>query len=129
MPLSDDQVADIAAFLHARAAEGLASSEVPEAYSVARLLTGNAERGENLFRRGRRVQWVSFDNGRHGWDRDQILGDRSGVAYVYPDGHHSSVVVTLPSGEKIEGPLEHIDDFEVALRDASGWYRSFARDR
>jgi cytochrome c oxidase cbb3-type subunit 3 len=23
----------------------------------------------------------------------------------------------------------HIDDFEISLRDESGWYRSFSRDR
>src|SRR3977135_2430537 len=49
LPLSDDQVADIAAFLHARAAEAIASSEVPQGYSVARLLTGNAEAGKTYF--------------------------------------------------------------------------------
>ena len=48
---------------------------------------------------------------------------------LYPEGHFKSVAVTLPSGEKIEGPLEHLDDFEVGLRDGNGWYRSFARDR
>ena len=38
-------------------------------------------------------------------------------------------VVTLPTGEQVKGPVLHADDFEIALRDASGWYRSFARDR
>jgi cytochrome c oxidase cbb3-type subunit 3 len=129
LPLRDDQVADIAAFLHARAAEGLASSEVPEAYSVARLLTGNADAGKAYF------DGAGGCSGCH-----STTGDLAGIAtkysaidleshMLYPDGHHSSVAVTLPSGEKIEGPLAHIDDFEVALRDASGWYRSFARDR
>jgi cytochrome c oxidase cbb3-type subunit 3 len=129
LPLPDDQVADIAAFLHARAAEGLASSEVPEGYSVTRLLTGNAEAGKAYF------QGAGGCSGCH-----SSTGDLAGIAakysaieleshMLYPDGHHSSVTVTLPSGEKIAGPLAHIDDFEVALRDASGWYRSFARDR
>jgi len=39
------------------------------------------------------------------------------------------VVVTLPSGKQVKGPLAHADDFVIALRDASGWYRSFSRDR
>jgi mono/diheme cytochrome c family protein len=34
MPLTDDQVSDIAAFLHARAAEGIKSASVPKAYPV-----------------------------------------------------------------------------------------------
>ena len=37
--------------------------------------------------------------------------------------------MTLLSGEQVKGPLAHSDDFVIALRDASGWYRSFLRDR
>jgi hypothetical protein len=48
---------------------------------------------------------------------------------LYPEGKFTTVVVTLPAGDKIAGPLVHIDEFSVALRDASGEYRSFARDR
>lgn len=129
LPLSDDQVADIAAFLRARAAEGMASSEVPEGYGIERLLTGNAEAGKTYF------NGSGGCNGCH-----SPTGDMAGAVskysaldlethMLYPEGHHKSVEVTLPSGEKVEGPLEHIDDFVVALRDASGWYRSFARDR
>jgi cytochrome c oxidase cbb3-type subunit 3 len=52
---------------------------------------------------------------------------------LYPDIRHSAVVtstvvVTLPSGEPLKGPLVHADDFVVSMRDASGWYRSFSRD-
>jgi hypothetical protein len=38
------------------------------------------------------------------------------------------VTVTLASGQTVTGTLEYIDDFDVALRDASGDYRSFTRD-
>jgi cytochrome c oxidase cbb3-type subunit 3 len=48
---------------------------------------------------------------------------------LYPGGKPTIAVVTLPSGEQVKGPLAHADDFVVALRDASGWYRSFLRDR
>src|SRR5438876_3666778 len=41
----------------------------------------------------------------------------------------ATAVVTLPSGEQIKGPLVRADDFMVSLRDVSGWYRSFSRDR
>src|ERR1700682_1285437 len=49
MPLTDSQVLDIAAFLHARAAEALHSASVPKAYPVERLLTGNAQAGRAFF--------------------------------------------------------------------------------
>jgi cytochrome c oxidase cbb3-type subunit 3 len=48
---------------------------------------------------------------------------------LYPGGKHTTVVVTLPSGEQVKGPLAHADDFVIALRDSYGWYRSFSRDR
>jgi cytochrome c oxidase cbb3-type subunit 3 len=38
------------------------------------------------------------------------------------------VTVTLPSGQAFSGSLERISDFDVALRDPSGEYRSFTRD-
>jgi cytochrome c oxidase cbb3-type subunit 3 len=28
----------------------------------------------------------------------------------------------------VKGPVEHADDFVIALRDENGWYRSFRRD-
>src|SRR5271167_2410996 len=49
MPLTDAQVSDIAAFLHARASEALSSNGVPSGYPVEKLLTGNAEAGKAFF--------------------------------------------------------------------------------
>src|SRR5258707_384481 len=49
MPLSDAQILDIAAFLHARAAEAMRSSGVPKVYPVEKLLTGNVEAGKTFF--------------------------------------------------------------------------------
>jgi cytochrome c oxidase cbb3-type subunit 3 len=129
LPLTDDQVADIAAFLHARAAEGMASSEVPEGYALARLLTGNAEAGKAYFNGAGGCSGCHSPAG----DMTAAVGKYSPLDLethmLYPEGHYKNVEVTLPSGERVEGPLAHIDDFEVALRDASGWYRSFDRDR
>ena len=38
-----------------------------------------------------------------------------------------TVTVTPPSGAAITGTLVHLDDFNVALRDSAGEYRSFKR--
>jgi cytochrome c oxidase cbb3-type subunit 3 len=129
MPLTDSQVLDIAAFLHARAAEALHSASVPKAYPVERLLTGNAEAGRAFFA------------GPGGCNKcHSATGDLAGIAgkhspidlearMLYPEGKHATAVVTLPSGEQVKGELKHADDFVIALRDSSGWYRSFRRDR
>jgi cytochrome c oxidase cbb3-type subunit 3 len=129
MPLTDSQVLDIAAFLHARAAEALHSASVPKAYPIERLLTGNAEAGR-----------VFFD-GAGGCNKcHSATGDLAGIAgkhtpidlearMLYPQGKHAIAVVTLPSGEQVKGEVKHADDFVIALLDSSGWYRSFRRDR
>lgn len=129
MPLTDQQVSEIAAYLHSRAAEALNSADIPRGYPLVKLLTGNVEAGMTYF------------NGPGGCNKCHTpTGDLSAAVHkyspidlearmLYPEGPHPSVVVTLPSGERVKGTLVHIDDFEVALRDASGWYRSFSRDR
>jgi cytochrome c oxidase cbb3-type subunit 3 len=53
---------------------------------------------------------------------------RRGPSGPVPKGAEVTATVTLPSGEKVEGTLDHIDDFLVALTDANGDYRSFTRN-
>jgi cytochrome c oxidase cbb3-type subunit 3 len=129
MALTEQQVLDIAAYLHGRAAEALSSAGVPSKYPLEKLLTGNADAGKTYF------------NGAGGCKScHSPLGDLAAIAtkyspvelqsrMLYPGGKHTTVVVTVPSGEQVKGPLAHSDDFVIALRDASGWYRSFSRDQ
>src|SRR5260370_32304421 len=49
LPLTDQQVLDIAAYLHARAAEEMKSSEVPTKYPLEKLLTGDPAAGKVYF--------------------------------------------------------------------------------
>jgi cytochrome c oxidase cbb3-type subunit 3 len=42
-----------------------------------------------------------------------------------PKPNPAKVTVTLPSGQTVTGSLAHEDEFTIALRDASGWYRSW----
>src|SRR6266704_4499679 len=129
LPLTDQQVLDIAAYLHALAAQALSSSAVPTKYPLEKLLTGNAEAGKTYFNGAGGCQGCHSPTG----DLAAIATKYSPIdlqaRMLYPEGKHSIAVVTLPSGEQIKGPLVHSDDFVIALRDASGWYRSFLRDQ
>jgi cytochrome c oxidase cbb3-type subunit 3 len=65
-----------------------------------------------------------------------IAGGRGGRGFPFgprpaplTTRREATVTVTLPSGEAIEGRLERIDDFMVALTQADGTVRSFRRDR
>ena len=60
-----------------------------------------------------------FPGGRGG------RGGRGGAPSVV--AHPVTVTVTPASGTPITGALVHIDDFNVALRDSAGDYRSFKR--
>jgi cytochrome c oxidase cbb3-type subunit 3 len=129
LPLGKEQVAAIAAFLHGRSHEALESAHVPEEYPVAKLLTGNAEAGKAYF------------NGAGGCKScHSPTGDLKGIVrkypplrletqMLYPRGAASTATLTLPSGERLKGRLLHLDEFTVAVRDPSGWYRSFSRDQ
>ena len=128
LSLTDGEISDVAAFLHSREAETRASSRVPTNYALEKMLTGNADAGKAYF------------NGAGGCTKcHSVTGDLANVAskyssieleahMLYPELPHSrTAVVTLPSGEKITGTVEHLDDFVIGVRDSSGWYRSFPR--
>ncbi len=128
--LSDTQITDIAAFLHYRLLQGLASASVPKDYALKWLLTGNAGEGKAFF------------NGAGGCKScHSPTGDLAHVAskyepleletqMLYPRNNaQRTATVTLPSGQTIDGSLVHLDEFTVALRDSSGWYRSFPLDQ
>jgi cytochrome c oxidase cbb3-type subunit 3 len=124
-----DQVADIAAYLHSRAEAGIQSSGIPEGYPVEKLLTGNLEAGKAFF------------NGAGGCKNcHSPTGDLAHVAnkyppvdlesiMLYPEKERATAIVTLPSGEQFKGAVVHADDFMIAIRNASGTYRSFTREK
>jgi cytochrome c oxidase cbb3-type subunit III len=129
IPATDDQVADIAAYLHARALEALNSSGVPRDYPAEKLLSGKAEAGQAFF------------EGAGGCKNcHSPTGDLAGVAakyspveleahMLYPGDKPKSAVVTLASGEQVRGIVVRDDDFMIGVRGESGWYRSFSRDK
>jgi cytochrome c oxidase cbb3-type subunit 3 len=129
VPVTDQQVLDIAAYLHARAAEALKSAEIPSMYPMEKLRTGDPEAGKAYFNGAGGCKTCHSPTG----DLATIATKYSPIdleaRMLYPRGKPTIAVVSLPSGEQVKGPLAHADDFVIALRDASGWYRSFLRER
>ena len=127
LPATDQQIADIAAFLHARALEALQSSGVPSDYPAEKLLTGNVQAGKDFFEGAGGCKNCHSPTG----DLADIARKYSSIELearmLYPEGQRVSAVITLPSGEQIRGPVVHYDDFVIAVRDELGWYRSFSR--
>jgi mono/diheme cytochrome c family protein/small nuclear ribonucleoprotein (snRNP)-like protein len=133
--LTDDQIADIANFVHTFKAAGYDESRL----TPPSIVVGDAKAGEAFF-------------GARCASCHSVSGDLRGVATRIADprllqqtwlmpGSGSgrggappvtlkpvTVTVTLRSGEKVEGTLDHIDDFMVALTTADGTRRSFRSD-
>lgn len=125
--LTAAQVTDIVAFLHAavKVADNVGNGGPKGGYSLQRLLTGNADAGKRYF------------DGEGGCVHcHSATGDLKGIAKKYqpvelegqilfPTDDNKTVVVTLPSGEKVKGHLLHLDAFYVSLIDQEGNYRSW----
>jgi len=135
--LSAEQIADISTFLHSRAAD--VSNRF--AYKIGDLITGDAQKG------------AAFFNGSgHCGSCHTTIGDLAHVAnkyepvelqrrMLYPAPNlidvflgravkpppPTKVTVQLPSGERVLGTLDHLDEFTVTIHDSAGWYRSFSR--
>jgi len=128
-PLSESQVADVAAFLHAQIDLYDMHTRVPGGYPndipAERLATGSVEAGKAYF------------YGAGGCSKcHSPTGDLAGIAkkytapdlqsrFLYPIGKPSTATVTLPSGKKLTGTLLLKDEFSVAIRDIDGWYHSW----
>jgi mono/diheme cytochrome c family protein len=133
-PYSAQQIADISNFLH----NAINSAIDRDGYRILNIVTGDARLGKAYFEgAGQCVSCHSVDK-----DLKGIGGKYEPVTLqgkiLQPDSNwtegappHSvsaiSVTVTLSSGESFTGVPLNYDDFNVALRDPNGAYRSFKR--
>jgi cytochrome c oxidase cbb3-type subunit 3 len=126
--LSAQQISDMVTFLHARIIQSIASNKVSNDYPLAKLLTGDAAKGKAYF------------NGAGGCAGcHSPSGDLAGVAkkyspvelqsqFLYPRNVKPTVTVRTRSGEQFEGPLQHLDEFDLEMTDKSGWRHSWTRN-
>jgi cytochrome c oxidase cbb3-type subunit III len=128
------QISDVAAYIHSFP---VSSRTGPSAINI---VVGNAKAGEAFFN----SKCASCHS---------ITGDLKGVAAKYTDpkvlqqtwilpgsggrfggagparnAPTTTAIVSLPSGEKIEGKIDRIDDFVISLTLADGTHRSFATE-
>lgn len=128
--LSGAEIKDIAAFLHYRQAQGVESAHLPANYALKWMLTGNAAAGKTFFNGAGKCQGCHSPTGDLAHVATKYAPLDLEANMLYPGGPDPrTVTVTLPSGKTFEGPLDHLDEFTVALRDSAGWYRSFPRDQ
>jgi cytochrome c oxidase cbb3-type subunit III len=126
-PFSDAQIADVAAHLHSFP---ISSRTGP---STIDILVGDAAAGE-AFVKAKCASCHAVDKLKAFATKlvdDKTMqqmwlmpgsGGRGAAAVPAPVVR---VTVTLPSGEKVTGVLQRIDDFSVSLKTADGTHRSF----
>jgi len=131
-------VIDLAHFLHLKVTDTLRSGPFTQPVNV---LTGNANAGKEYFNGaggcakchsvtgdlagiGAKYEPVGIQQ-KFLFPRSFILsrGSRGGVAPPKP----VTLAVTPANGKTVSGVLVHLDDFNVALRDAAGEYHTWSR--
>jgi cytochrome c oxidase cbb3-type subunit 3 len=133
--LTNENVSDIATFLHSFRVAGYdASRDIPP-----NIVVGDAKAGEAYFNGPGQCSTCH-----------SVTGDLAGIgSKLEPKALQNMIVsgggggrgatlpipvppttikITLPSGQVVEGKLDRIDDFSLSLVDASGNHRSFARN-
>jgi mono/diheme cytochrome c family protein len=131
--LTDDQIADVAAFVHTFRAAGYDESRV----KPPSIVVGDMKAGETFFSakcgschsptgdlRGLATKIADPRLLQQTWLLPGTGAGRGGPPPVQVKP--TTVTVTLPSGEKIDGTLDHVDDFVVAMTLPDGTRRSFA---
>lgn len=130
--MTQQQIADIAAFLH----NSIAAAADRDKYKILNIVTGDAKAGEAYFNgAGKCSSCHSVTGDLKGVGakyepvtlQDKILMPRDRWADSGSSKSTITVTVTDASGQSTTGTLLSIDDFVVALKDANGNYRSFTR--
>jgi cytochrome c oxidase cbb3-type subunit III len=129
---TSQQVADVAAFIHTFKAAGYDESRV----KPPSIIVGDAKAGEAFFQ-GKCASCHSTTGDLRGL-ASRITDERifqqtwlmpgSGAGRGGPPPvsvKPTTVTVTLPSGEKVTGTIDRLDDFVVSLTTADGTHRSF----
>lgn len=123
--VSDQELAQLVAFIHAQKTLAESQKGGRRGVDVSDLQTGNAEAGKQYFNGAGRCSSCHSATGDLAGLAKRLQGLKLEERLMYPKGAKSKIVITLQSGETIAGELAYQDEFTVAVRDASGWYRSF----
>jgi cytochrome c oxidase cbb3-type subunit 3 len=130
--MTPDQIADISNFLH----DNIKSAANRDNYQILNIVAGDPKAGKAYFNgAGNCTSCHSVTGDLKGiggkYDpvtlQDKILLPRDRWGGAPQPKSDITVTVTMPSGEAITGRLLGVNDFNVALSDKNGGFRSFTR--
>lgn len=135
--MSREQISDIATFLHQRVKD----AALRGTYQILNIVSGDPKAGEAYFNGAgqcTKCHSVTGDLAHIGSKYDAVTiqqkivmpreGRRRRGAAPEPEIAPVQVTVIRPSGQTVNGKLDHIDDFTISLTDANGDYQSFVRN-
>jgi mono/diheme cytochrome c family protein len=128
---AEGQLSDIAQFLHLQV-ELVANRGL---YKRLNIVSGDAKAGEAWFNGAGGCKACHSVTGDLAHIGTKYPADTLQTRFIWPGGRGGGggraqkVTVTTPSGEKVTGTLKRIDDADVSLFDAAGYYRSWPRER
>jgi len=143
LPLSPDDVKAVAEYIHAVLATSQRQGAPPPTNTPPPdILVGDAAAGQTYFTakcsschsatgdlQGIGTRFPDAKTLQNFWVSGGRVGGRGGGRGAGGANRRpTTVAVTLPSGEKVEGRLVAYDDFLVTLADADGAIRSFRRE-
>lgn len=123
--VSDQELASLVAFIHTQKSIAESQKGGRRGVDVSDLQTGNLEAGKRYFNGEGKCSSCHSPSGDLAGIAKRFGGLKLEERLLYPRGAKSKIAITLPSGETIAGQLAYQDEFNVAVRDSSGWYRSF----
>lgn len=132
--LTNAQIADLSHTIHQEVYNTLRA-----ALEIQNVLTGDAKAGAAYFNGAGKCSTCHSPTGDLAHIASRMDPPALQQRFLFPGGRgggrgrgaappsSATVTVTPASGSPITGALVHIDDFNVALRDSAGEYRSFKR--
>ena len=125
---AEGQLYDIAQFLHLQV-ELVANRGL---YQRLNVVTGDAKAGEAYFNGAGGCKGCHSVTGDLAKIGTRFQPEALQTRFVWPAGRGAAnaqkVTVTLPSGERVTGTVKQMDDINLSMYDATGKYRSWARD-
>ncbi len=127
---SDDQIAALIAFIHTQQINALKSESGRSAaggrkgVDASDLQTGNVEAGKHYFEGAGGCVTCHSPQGDLAGIASRLKGLELEEQMLYPR-HSKSKVTVSSAGQTFTGTLSYLDEFTVALTDASGLYRSW----
>lgn len=132
--LSDDQIRDIAAFLHDR----IRAAAERGGYQILNIVVGDSKAGETYFNAHCTSCHSTTGDLAHIGSKYDAVGVQQHIIMPRDERRWNAApgkevapitaTVTLSSGETVSGRLNHVDDFVVTLTDSNGDIRSFTRN-